>query len=86
MAVVAACAHAMVNFVFYSLTLVSLIGLLSAWLFSQPVQASAPKSPLQTPNRLVGVGIAMGWLMWLYLALDVATGRSLPEPAEPGAR
>ncbi len=73
LAVVVACAHAMVNFVFYSLTLVSLIGLLSARLFSQPIQTSAPKSLLHTPNRLVGVGIAMGWLMWLYLALDVAT-------------
>ena len=28
----------------------------------------------------------MGWLMWLYLALDVAHRGGLSEPAEPGAR
>jgi hypothetical protein len=73
LALLAVCAHALVNFVFYSLPLSILVGLLSARLFSQPIEAHASTLPMQMPKRLVGVGIAMGWVMWLYLALDVAT-------------
>jgi hypothetical protein len=73
LALVAVCAHALVNFVFYSLPLGILVGLLSARLFLQPMEARALSGPIRLPKGFIGTGIAMGWVMWLYLALDVAT-------------
>ena len=73
-ALAAACAHALVNFVFYSLPLGLLIGLLSARLFAQPPEPpKASVAPIHVPRGAIIAGVAVGWVMWLYLALDVAT-------------
>jgi len=73
LALVAVCAHALVNFVFYTLPLGIVVGLLSARLFSEPIEGRARSRPIQVPKGFIGIAIAMGWLMWLYLALDIAT-------------
>jgi O-antigen ligase len=75
MALLAVCAHALVNFTFYCLPLSVLVGLLGARLFSEPVATAtlALSAPIQRVSRFVSIGIAMGWIMWLYLAVDVAT-------------
>ncbi len=71
LALVAVCAHASVNFVFYSLPLGILIGLLSARLFTQlPTQS---RQTVPAPRAAIWSAIALAWVMWLYLALDVAT-------------
>jgi O-antigen ligase len=73
LALAAVCTHALVNFVFYSLPLGILIGVMSAQLFADPLETPAAARSIQMPRGAIGVGIAMGWVMWLYLALDVAT-------------
>ena len=74
-ALAAACAHAFVNFVFYSLPLGILSGLLASALFAQPIgqQRIGVDRAIRLPNGAVRVGIVMAWVIWLYLALDVAT-------------
>lgn len=69
----AACTHALVNFVFYSLPLSILVGLMSARLFEQAIPQRAPSDSVRIPRWAIGAGIAAGCVMWLYLALDVAT-------------
>jgi O-antigen ligase len=73
MALLAVCAHALVNFTFYCLPLSVLVGLLGARLFSEPVATLAVSAPIQRLSRFVSIGIAMGWIIWLYLVVDVAT-------------
>ena len=83
LALAAACAHALVNFVFYSLPLGLLFGLLSARLFAHPIRsARRARRAVQIPRGAIIAGIAVGWVMWLYLALDVANGRGVSGPTE----
>ena len=71
LALVMVCAHAAVNFVFYSLPLGILIGLLSARLFTQlPTQS---RQTMPAPRAAIWSAIALAWVMWSFLALDVAT-------------
>ncbi len=70
----AASAHALVNFVFYSLPLGILVGLISARLFAQSIEPPTGSTvPIQVPRGAIMGSIAIGSVMWLYLALDVAT-------------
>jgi O-Antigen ligase len=72
-ALVAASAHAIVNFVFYSLPLGILIGLMSAYLFvSDTAVAEVQRSTGSREVRLAAGALVFGWVMWLYLLLDVA--------------
>jgi O-antigen ligase len=70
----AACgAHASVNFVFYSLPLCILVGLLAASLFAIPLGGVSKVRNSRGVPRIAIIGmICLGWIMWLYLALDVA--------------
>jgi hypothetical protein len=70
LAVTAACAHALVNFVFYTLSLGILIGLLAAAMVDR-----APNEARALPIARIGIvgAIAFGWLAWSYLALDLVT-------------
>ncbi len=72
LAVGAACAHALVNFVFYTLPLAIMIGVLAASMLDRrpTVEAYAP-----TWNARLGIvgAIGFGWVVWLYLVLDLAT-------------
>jgi hypothetical protein len=73
LALTACSAHAAVNFVFYSLPLCILVGILAARLFAVPLTAptKARNSPGVPQIAIIG-SICVGWIMWLYLALDVA--------------
>lgn len=73
LALITLSAHALINFTFYCLPLGILVGLLSARLFSEPVETRALRRSIQGLSAFVGSGIAVGWVMWLYLAVDVAT-------------
>lgn len=72
-ALMAVCAHAFINFVFYSLSLNIVIGIVAALFFAdrldQPVK---PKDRIRLPAGTCAVGIGAAWVMWLYLVLDVA--------------
>ena len=69
-ALLAICAHALINFVFYSCSLSIAIGVLAGLLFSSRVSSAASRSNIPWP--LFTGGIAAAWVMWLYLVLDVA--------------
>jgi hypothetical protein len=73
LALAAICAHALVNFVFYSLPLGILIGMMAADLFASSTPRLQPVSHLrEVPARRIAVGaLTVGWVMWLYLLLDV---------------
>jgi O-antigen ligase len=72
MALAAVCTHAFVNFVFYSLPLSIVIGLIAARLFSDPIEL--PSAAVQrVPRGAVVGGLGVVWVVWLYLVLDVAT-------------
>lgn len=68
LAVGAACAHAMVNFVFYTLPLLILIGVLGAMMIQPTANTAEPRSRLHW--RGVAAGVAFGWIAWLFLTLD----------------
>jgi hypothetical protein len=73
LAVTAACAHAMVNFVFYSLPLAIVLGVLAAGL-SRPVgEEAAALAPAPRWLRALLLGLlAYGAIAWSYLILDLA--------------
>jgi len=86
LALMAVCAHASVNFVFYSLPLGIVIGQLAARLFSPlnaPLAPPAPRAPNIHAPAWWSV-ITMGWVMWLYLALDVASAGVFQSQPSPG--
>jgi O-antigen ligase len=71
-ALAAGCAHAFVNFVFYSLPVTILMGLLAARAFvARPGGVEAVARPM--PRGIFGTAIAAGWIVWSYLALDIVT-------------
>lgn len=68
--------HACVTFVFYSLSVVLVMGVVAAWCFI-PLKGAAPRDPVfsegRSPVRVLLVwcaGIAFAWLNLVYLALD----------------
>jgi hypothetical protein len=71
LALAAVCAHALVNFVFYSLPLGILIGLMAAQLFAGPDRTNAASQPTPIARRSMALAMTVGWVMWLYLLLDV---------------
>ncbi|HVM96430.1 MAG TPA: O-antigen ligase family protein, partial [Candidatus Acidoferrales bacterium] len=70
LALLAVCAHASINFVFYSFPLSIVIGVLAGLLFSPPASLVVPRSDVSLP--VLSGGIVAAWVMWLYLVLDVA--------------
>jgi hypothetical protein len=72
MALAAVCTHAFVNFVFYSLPLSIVIGLVAALLFSDPI-ARPSEAATRVPRGALVTGLGVVWVVWLYLVLDVAT-------------
>jgi O-antigen ligase len=72
MALAAVCTHALVNFVFYSLPLSIVIGLVAALLFSDQVERGS-EAMQAVPRSAVVTGLGVLWVVWLYLILDVAT-------------
>ena len=76
MALGAALAHAMVNFVLFSPALAVVLGILAARVF--PASAvgfeppAAAESQLRASRTLLVVGLLVGWVAWLYLLLDTA--------------
>jgi len=71
LALMAASAHALVNFVFYTLPLLIVIGLMTALLFSNDASAADRNVRIRPAIGMAVIGA--GWVMWLYLLLDVAT-------------
>jgi O-antigen ligase len=72
-ALIAACTHALVNFVFYSLSLNIFIGIIAATFFVDRLDKRiAPKEPIRIPAGAFIAGVLAAWTMWLYLVLDVA--------------
>ena len=71
LALMAASAHALVNFVFYTLPLLIVVGLMTALLFSNGDKATAQDVRIRPAVGMAVIGA--GWIMWLYLLLDVAT-------------
>lgn len=67
-ALLATCAHAFANFVFYSLPLDIMIGVTAALLFS----ARRGAARVSVPTGAAISAVAVGWIIWLYLVLDVA--------------
>jgi O-antigen ligase len=80
----AACAHALVNFVFYSLTLALVMGVLAAMLFA-PVRDRVVSPPISSPaHRWAFVaGVAFAWVAFAHLALDLVTAGVFQ--GQPGA-
>jgi hypothetical protein len=71
-ALLAVCAHATVNFVFYSLPLCLVIGASAAALFATHADRQRGSETARLPRRSVAIAIGVAWVMWLYLVLDVA--------------
>jgi len=67
LAILACAAHAIVNFTYYSLPIGVLLGVASAHVASTTHWPTCEF----VAGRLIGVGLAFGWVAWLYLALDV---------------
>jgi len=75
-AIGAACGHALINFVFYSLPLMILIGIGSAFLLTSPVKSAENEVVRKRDSKpvlvLYGGGIVFGVFAWFYLLLDTS--------------
>lgn len=71
LAVGAACAHALVNFVFYTLPLVVVLGVLASLMVADSRAASAA-APLSR-RVLVHAAVLFGWVAWAYFVVDLVT-------------
>ena len=71
LALAAVCAHASVNFVFYTLALGIAIGVLAARMTG--TTGPPPAAPPRALRMGIAVALAFGWVAWLYLGLDLVT-------------
>lgn len=85
LALCAVAAHALINFVFYTLGLVVVIGAMAAVLLRPRAGAAGNRAAPAGRAAVAGVipALAFGWLAWAYLALDTFTlgvlqGQSVP--------
>ncbi len=82
MAISAACAHALVNFVFYIAPLALILGAIAGALWHGPSSVQQSRTPRVA--ALSGLGLGLGWIAWLFFALDnVSYGVFYAEPV-PG--